>query len=410
MIPEAHHPIWADVLEGRRTVDLEFVAARMLIVRLRLTLARNASTLAQGCVELRHLFDKNRHLASVQRDLDMLRTQEARAAACSLSTVDEVRSLIQAGRSLLLAGDERLLRHLPAGHWIAGTIPYFVTEAGGTCSRDRVFVTELPPAVESVSIDRYDERTIERVYEEGTSSGFSVIIIPASSRTHLGFALRAPNYPAFGVKPLVGWVAGVHLSELGRARAKVFDGRSGEGLEEGAVVLRAHLAAGKVAEVGTVNIFDPGEGPAIGFEQDGFSATEAIVDGRRRPFAAWVREQRLDLRLPLVADYLGTRVNVSFQALDEATREVRFYAPVFAGVKYRHARPVPDPAGTFLQRLPDESAERVAFSCNCILNYDRLEGKRTGVFTGPVTFGEIAYQLLNQTLAYVVVQDHLKHA
>ncbi|WP_439895878.1 DUF6976 family protein [Alloyangia pacifica] len=50
-------------------------------------------------------------------------------------------------------------------------------------------------------------------------------------------------------------------------------------------------------------------------------------------------------------------------------------------------------------------------SCNCILNfpYDPLETKRTGDFTDPVTFGEIAYILLNQTM--VRLQLHrLKHA
>ena len=43
------------------------------------------------------------------------------------------------------------------------------------------------------------------------------------------------------------------------------------------------------------------------------------------------------------------------------------------------------------------------FSCNCILNYlyGELEGKVTEGMYGPVTFGEIAYQLLNQTLVYV---------
>ena len=41
-----------------------------------------------------------------------------------------------------------------------------------------------------------------------------------------------------------------------------------------------------------------------------------------------------------------------------------------------------------------------SLSCNCILNfvYGGLEGKKTPGFTGPVTFGEIAYILLNQTL------------
>ena len=46
------------------------------------------------------------------------------------------------------------------------------------------------------------------------------------------------------------------------------------------------------------------------------------------------------------------------------------------------------------------------YSCNCILNYlyGDLEGKKTGGFTGPVTFGEIAYILLNQTLVKLDVK------
>ncbi len=33
--------------------------------------------------------------------------------------------------------------------------------------------------------------------------------------------------------------------------------------------------------------------------------------------------------------------------------------------------------------------------------YGKLEGRHTGKLTGPITFGEIAYQLLNQTLVYL---------
>ncbi|MFN7050994.1 MAG: DUF6976 family protein, partial [Gemmobacter sp.] len=70
-----------------------------------------------------------------------------------------------------------------------------------------------------------------------------------------------------------------------------------------------------------------------------------------------------------------------------------FYAPVFADVEYRLAR----------RReggVEPADAQQSAFSCNCILNYlyGGLEGKTTGGYTGPVTFGEVAYVLLNQTL------------
>jgi len=43
------------------------------------------------------------------------------------------------------------------------------------------------------------------------------------------------------------------------------------------------------------------------------------------------------------------------------------------------------------------------FSCNCILNYlyADLAGDKALSITGPATFGEIAYVLLNQTLVYL---------
>jgi hypothetical protein len=56
-----------------------------------------------------------------------------------------------------------------------------------------------------------------------------------------------------------------------------------------------------------------------------------------------------------VADFAGAMINTSFQSVDKSTGTVRFYAPAFAGV----------------------------------------EGKRTGGVTGPITFGEIGYQLPN---------------
>jgi len=48
----------------------------------------------------------------------------------------------------------------------------------------------------------------------------------------------------------------------------------------------------------------------------------------------------------------------------------------------------------------------IPFACNCVLNYQyvKLEGARAGL-PGPCTFGEIAFQLLNQTMVYFDVVD-----
>ena len=59
----------------------------------------------------------------------------------------------------------------------------------------------------------------------------------------------------------------------------------------------------------------------------------------------------------------------------------------------------------FEKAVADIECEDLFFSCNCVLNYlyAGLEGKKTGEFNGPATFGEIAYQLLNQTLVYLTI-------
>ncbi len=322
-----------------------------------------------------------------------------------MHTVEEVERLIRAGKPLMLAGDEALLARLPEGPWIGGTIPYFIGEEGGVATRELIHVTPLPEDLLETRIVVYDSASISSVYRDAPAGGFSAIIIPATSKTHLEFALRAPQYESFAHTPLIGWISGVHLTDLGKVAPKIFDGRTRRALEDGAVVLHARPPEGTFAELGTVNIFTQGTGDTLVFLEDGFAAKRVKVNGVERNFVEYAREKALDFRLPLVADYFGTMVNVSFQAADEAAGQVTFYAPVFAGMEYRQAAPVKDYVEEFTSALPLQAAPSIKFSCNCILNYlySELEGKRTAGITGPITFGEIAYQLLNQTMTYLTL-------
>jgi hypothetical protein len=326
-----------------------------------------------------------------------------------LYEAEEVAELIRRGeeRCLLIAGDEVPLRRLPRGNWIAGTIPYFMSEEGGVTDRRRLFVEQLPAPLQYQRVRRYGTRDIARIYADLPTHGIGVVIVPSESPAHLAFALNAPRYEGFATNPLFGWVSGVHLSEIGKVTPKVFDGTTGEALERDAVVIHATLPPGKEAEIAIVNIFEKGNGPAITFPTTDFSATTARIDGRSRNLAEYIREAGLDARLPLVADYWGANVNVSFQSVDAARGEVRFFAPVFADVVYHHARPIPDYVKAFISALPSGLEEQMAFSCNCVLNYvySSLEGRHLGEAVGPVTFGEIAYQLLNQTMVYLTISD-----
>ncbi len=324
-----------------------------------------------------------------------------------LFTLDETKAKIAAGEKLLLAGDEQLLRQLPSGNWIGGTIPYFMGEQGGQFTLEKIFVTQLPDYVAGTSIKVYDEANLSDIYTDIAAHGFAVIILPATSRVHLSFALNAPNYPEFATRPLIGWISGVRLSDLEKVTPKVFNGKTAEALEDAAIVMHVTLPANKVAELGIINIFEQNQGDILTFPESGFHASEVFVNGESQNFADYLASRQADTKLPLVADYYGARVNTSFQSVDMENKQIQFYAPVFQGFSYQLARPVENYIEAFSAKLPKTFDGQVVFSCNCILNYlySELEGKKTGAITGPITFGEVAYQLLNQTLVYLYICD-----
>jgi len=320
-----------------------------------------------------------------------------------LTDAGELAARIKRGGYFFIAADEAVLRRLPKGDWIGGTTPYFMTEKGGVLTREKAYALELPGYVTGARAVVYDSNTLSRVYGDSPDNGFSLIAIPASSKTHLSFALNAPGYENFAISPLAGWIAGVNMAEIGRTAPLVFDGRTGKAYKDAAVVMHAELPKGRTAVVGIINIFEPSDGDVLTFRENGFSAREVLVNGKPAGLRRYIEEKGLDTRLPLVASYGGAMINVSFQ--DASGEEVKFFAPVFKGVEYRHAKPVGDYLRAFMDLKPQGIADRVMFSCNCILNYihSGLEGKRTTGFTGPITFGEVGYQLLNQTAVYIEI-------
>ncbi|NDY93166.1 DUF6976 family protein [Ideonella livida] len=316
--------------------------------------------------------------------------------------------LIRAGRALALAGPESALRQLPAGNWVGGTIPYFMAAGGGTVVEDGalLFATDLTGLGE-VRVASYAAHELASITAATADNGVALTILPAGSDTHRRFAQEAASYPEAFLKPTVGWIAGVHLNDLGRVTPKVFDGHDASAHEDRAVVAHIGLPPDRLADLEIVNIFEPGDGPVLRFEQTGFQVGECEIGGQRRRLSDWLAEQGLDHgRLPLVGDFAGAHVNVSFQSVDAAAGTVQLYAPVFSGVDYHVARPVPDYAQAFRERLAALSPDGLVMSCNCILNFvfGELQGKSIGGLQGPVTFGEIAYQLLNQTLVVLRVR------
>ncbi len=323
-----------------------------------------------------------------------------------LVDLETASSLIADGRCLSIAGDESLLRQLPLGNWIGGSIPYFIGEEGGVTTREKLFVNDFSRLQGHCVIKSYDRDQLHMVACDAPDNGFSLIILPGGSEILSEYARNAPTYDDMFIKPIVGWVSGTHLDDIATAKPKVISGETGELWTDKAVVMHMQLPDSNHVHLDIVNLFSQGDSHEITFPRSGFSAGECLVDGKPENFSRYLMDNGIDTRLPLVADYSGAMINVSIKANHHEKEVVEFYAPVFEDAVYRVALPVGDYIGAFEAATPTCTNSWV-FSCNCILNYLflELEGKQTADITGPITFGEIAYQLLNQTMVYLSVES-----
>jgi hypothetical protein len=321
-----------------------------------------------------------------------------------LATFDTAAELITNGKLLHIAGTESLLKKLPKGNWIGGTTEYFVTQEGGAVTDESLFVTQFANYTDW-KIEEHDTATIAKIAGGSAfDNGYSIVIVPFDSAVHKVYAEKAAGFEGMFIKNIAGWVSGINLKKTNQTPL-VVNGTSGEAHTDKAVVLHIGLPANLTASINIINIFEPDEtSPVIEFPRSGFNAVECSVDGTPVKLAEYIKENHIDTMLPLVGNYSGSGVNTSFKLIDGDT--VNFYAPVFPGIKYRMAKSIPDYEQAFNSRLAGHKDANAVFSCNCILNflYGGLVDKHIHGFAGPVTFGEIAYQLVNQTLVYITVE------
>lgn len=315
-----------------------------------------------------------------------------------LITFDETVSMIDEGKILHIAADDTLLAKLPKGKWIGGTTPYFISDDGGVFSKEKLFVDEIDYA-EDIKIATYGKYNIFQVVEECYDNGLTMLIMPFGSAVAAKYAKEAPEVEELLMHPTVGWVSGADLENGGEI--KVYDGTSGRSYTDKAVAMYIKLPKGKSAMINMINIFaDDKTDPVIKFYDNDISVTKCNVNGQDIDFAQYIEKKNIDTKMPLVADYNGSYINTSIKGIENGV--VGFYAPVFKGVDYRFATNVKDYAKEFRNRIDEAGAHSPVLCCNCILNYlhGNLMGQNMAPYTGPVSFGEIAYQLLNQTLVY----------
>lgn len=318
-----------------------------------------------------------------------------------LTNLQQAQAIIKTGKFLIIAGDEKLLRQLPKGNWIGGTTPYFMGANGGVQTYEQVFITELPSCFTLEAIDVYDSTQLSLITSKCSEHGITFVLMPAFSQICKVFEESVTELEGIFVKNIAGWVSGFDLSDA-NGKAWVFNGKNGEAYDNRVVVMHTSLPADKIVEMKTANVYRPNNDITITFEETSTEVKEAIINGQKLDFAKYIKDNNVDLNCPMIANFFGNTINVSFQSAQDT---VKFFAPVYDGVEYHFAYPVDDYYQEFEKVAPKED-DQVIFSCNCALNYThgKLKNRKTGQFVGPITFGEIAHQVLNQSLVYITLK------
>lgn len=319
-----------------------------------------------------------------------------------LKTFKQTVELIDAKKLLHISGNGNLLQKLPKGNWIGGSTEYFMPKGGGEIRDDMLDVSELQ--FNEYKFAYYDEKTLDSIVNDTYPNGFSIIILPFDSKVHIQYAQNAANYNEIFLQNIVGWVSGFNLASS-NSTAIAVNGYSGETFMDKAVALHIGLPEDKNVSINIINIFTPDvKSPVITFPSDGFKAGKCFIDGKETIFADYINENKIDTKLPLIGDYSGVGINTSFKNIEDGT--VSFYAPVFKNIEYKFSENISDYTMAFIKKIKELGDGESVFTCNCILNflYGELTGKDFGGFYGPITFGEIAWQLLNQTLVYLQIK------
>lgn len=312
----------------------------------------------------------------------------------------EVTKLIEQGKPLMLAGVRDTLKKLPRGNWIGGTIPFLNHPE----QEDQLEITMLPSSISKVRLKLYSIDNIHYIRHDAYQNGFTFLILPAESRIHHSFAMNSRDYPSQDKGTVTGWVSG--YSEHEKPEAYCIYGPTGSWYQDKAVTLHCQLKPGYRAELQTLNLFTPGDGPDLQFMESGFSCNRILVDGREQDLPGFLDNFPLSTEHPLISMEAHEGCNVSIQQI--SGEELKFYAPVFRDQSYRIARPISRYHEKFQEQLKVLKQDKAltVFQCNCILNHEPGKEPDQEFHHGPVSFGEIAEHLLNQTaLSLRILED-----
>lgn len=307
---------------------------------------------------------------------------------------------------MVLSANEKTLDQLPKGNWIGGTSPYFMDKIEGVFSTEKIFVDDLTDTATNFKIEIYDKNSIKNIANNSFENGFTVLIIPGDSDTHFEFGINSLTYDKIFENPVVGFIAGFDLDKLGTASPKIYNGQEKEKNNEKAVAIHIELPDNKIARAEILNLdtIDKNS-PKIKFPKTSFTQSECTINGEKSNIAAFLSKINYKEGLPIIADYNGALINRDIKLIDNKKKEVAFFSPVFHDETYYLANVIDNYHELFSEKLKTEGLT-IPYSCICVSYYllGNLNGKKINT-EGVFAFGEIAFQLLNQTLVFLEIDE-----
>lgn len=319
-----------------------------------------------------------------------------------LFTLQETIDLIQEERTLVIAGPEELLSQLPDGSWIAGSNPYLQTPEGSILSDELLYITDFTDLAIDKKFEVYDKSNIHKITSDAFENGIIAAIMPAGSEVINEFALKSPEYENQFINPLLGWVSGTVFEKFGQVAPTCYCGN--KRFTDKAVALHLKLPQNKVARLEIVNAYEAQPGsPIITFTEDGFFNKNFQIDGGEHNLYEYMDTNGIE-HPQLIADYTGAGINVGMIRNDEE-KEIFFTAPVFENTEYRFARKKTGDYKAFFEENMKQ-VDQVKYSYSCLLNLFNFGLNEVSLGTsGVFTYGEIAFQLLNATFVYLVIDE-----
>jgi len=223
---------------------------------------------------------------------------------------------------------------------------------------------------------------------------------------HAEFAVSSPRFKNQFTNSLIGCVSGDTPETTKPGIPTTYLGNKGY-TAKGAV-LHIELPEDKVGRIEIISVLDSDpKSDELTFNEDGFNNTIFNVNGTKRDLYEYFESINHKYSLPIMADYSGAKINIGF-IKDEENKKALFCAPAYKNTEYKVVtNQTNNYENEFFKAFEKDKDSEVSYSASCIYNYFNfdLEGKTLANTCANFTWGEIAYQLLNITHVYLVIED-----